>query len=82
MGKLDDIASTLRSKKKLPFDGKQWTPGDLLIYLAQEVRRLRKQQCVPGMHCIFKYDDYIEEVYGSDSGDQSIIKSTPKRRTD
>ena len=72
MGKLEDIAKTLRSKKRLPFDGKSWRVKDLVIFLAKEVRRLRKTQCKPGVHCLFEYDNYLDEKYGRDGGDQPL----------
>lgn len=73
MGKLEDIARTLRSRKRLPFDNKQWTPAKLIVHLAKEVRHLRKNQCQPSMGCIFRYDEYIDGVYGTDSGDQPAV---------
>jgi len=73
VGKLEDIAKTLRSRKLLPFDNKQWTPAKLIVHLVKEVRHLRKHQCKPGMHCIFEYDAYLDGVYGTDSGDQPAV---------
>lgn len=73
MGKLEDIAKTLRSRKRLPFDRKLWSPGTLIVHLVKEVRTLRKNQCKPGMRCIFEYDNYIDNTYGTDSGDQPAL---------
>ena len=78
MGKLEDIASGLRSRKRLPFDRQMWSPGKLIIHLAKEVRRLRKNQCKPSVRCVFEYDKYVDEVYGSDSGEQSYIHHAPR----
>jgi len=81
VGKLEDIAGTLRSRKRLPFDGKSWTPAKLIVHLVKEVRHLRKTQCMPGVHCIFKYDEYLDGVYGTDSGDQPVPHPRGQRKT-
>lgn len=72
MGKLENIAKTLRSRKKLPFDRKLWSSSTLILYLVKEIRQLRKNQCKPGMHCIHKYDTYLDNIYGTDAGDQLV----------
>lgn len=71
--KLEIAVKSLRSKKKLKWDNKYYLPGDLILHLAREVRKLRKTQCKPSVRCLFEYYNYIQGVYGSDSGDQDLL---------
>jgi hypothetical protein len=66
--KLESQAKSLRSQKKIKWDNKWYTPGELIILLAKEVHRLRKQKCKPGTSCLFKYEDYLDKIYGRESG--------------
>jgi hypothetical protein len=68
VSRLEEIARTLRSRKKLPFDGKWWTPGSLILYLAKEVRKLRKNQCEPCARCAARFDTWLDDYYGNDDG--------------
>lgn len=70
---LESAARKLRSRKKLKWDNREYCPGELIIHLAKEVHRLRKVQCKPGTHCLFEYEDYIEKIYGRNSGDAELL---------